>query len=80
MDTPNFAAWNQDTLAKYAMEQYLENIAIREANEQLRLDLKDAMKLLRATVLSSSRDLQEVPLPELRVDYLGPTGSYLVVG
>jgi hypothetical protein len=46
-DTPNFAAWNTDTLADYARDQYLQNIALREALEQVRLDLKDAMHLLR---------------------------------
>ena len=46
-DTPTFAAWNIDTLSKYATEQYQQNIELREALEQLRLDLKDAMRLLR---------------------------------
>ncbi len=46
-DTPNFAAWHQDTLARYALEQYLQNIRLHEALEQVRLDLKDAMRLLR---------------------------------
>ena len=46
-DTPNFGAWQIDTLAKYALEQYLQNIELRQALEQLRLDNKDLMKLLR---------------------------------
>jgi len=46
-DVPNFAAWQIDTLAKYALEQYLQNLELREALEQVRMDLKDAMKLLR---------------------------------
>lgn len=46
-DTPNFAAWQIDTLAKYAEEQYLQNIELREALEQVRQDLKDAIQLLR---------------------------------
>lgn len=46
-DVPNFAAWQTDTLAKYALEQYLQNIELRTALEQVRLDLKDAMKELR---------------------------------
>lgn len=48
-NVPNFAAWQIDTLAKYALEQYLQNIELRQALEQVRLDLKDAMKLLRET-------------------------------
>ncbi len=44
---PNFAAWQQDTLAKYALEQYRQNVELRQALEQVRLDLKDAMKELR---------------------------------
>tara|TARA_R110000868_G_scaffold146931_11_gene368032 strand:- start:3064 stop:3231 length:168 start_codon:yes stop_codon:yes gene_type:complete len=47
IDIPNFAAWNQETLAKYAGEQYTQNVELRGALEQVRLDLKDAMKELR---------------------------------
>ena len=47
VDAPNFAAWQADTLASYALEQYLQNIELRHALEQLRLDLRDAMRLLR---------------------------------
>jgi hypothetical protein len=46
-DAPNFSAWQIDTLAKYALDQYLQNIELREALEQSRLDLRDAMRLLR---------------------------------
>jgi hypothetical protein len=46
-DAPNFSAWHIDTLASYALDQYLQNIELREAMEQLRLDLRDAMRLLR---------------------------------
>ena len=46
-DTPNFPAWNLDTLAKYALDQYPQNIELHQALEQVRLDLKDAMRLLR---------------------------------
>ncbi len=51
-DAPNFEAWNQALLAQYAIEQYQENIRLREALEQVRLDLKDVMKLLREQVIS----------------------------
>ena len=77
---PNFASWELSVLAKLTHDIWDDNIKLRDANEQLRLDLKDAMKLLRTTVLSSSRDLQEVPLPELRVDYLGQAVNSLAVG
>jgi hypothetical protein len=46
-DTLNFAAWNHDTLAKFATEVYIRLKDEQAANEQLRLDLKDAMKLAR---------------------------------
>jgi hypothetical protein len=46
-DIPNFAAWQHDTLAKFASEVYLRLQDEQAANEQLRLDLKDAMKLAR---------------------------------
>jgi hypothetical protein len=46
-DLPNFAAWNHETLANFALEAYLRMQAQQEAIEQLRGDLKDAMKLVR---------------------------------
>ena len=46
-DAPNFAAWSIENLAKFSQEQYQQNLILREAIEQLRLDLKDAMKELR---------------------------------
>jgi len=46
-DNPNFATWQHDTLAKFAAEVYAKLQAEQAANEQLRLDLKDAMKLAR---------------------------------
>ena len=50
LDTPNFSAWQHDTLAKFATEAYARLQAEQQANEQLRLDLKDAMKLLRENI------------------------------
>jgi hypothetical protein len=44
---PNFHYWEHATLAKLAGEQFDQIIQLRQALEQLRLDLKDAMKLLR---------------------------------
>ena len=46
-NTPNFAAWSNENLAKFALEAYLRLQAQQEAIEQLRGDLKDAMKLVR---------------------------------
>ena len=46
-ETPNFAIWKHDTLAKFATEVYIRLQDEQAANEQLRMDLKDAMKLAR---------------------------------
>lgn len=46
-DTPAFGAWDIATLARFAQDAYLRMQALEEANEQLRLDLKDAMRLVR---------------------------------
>jgi hypothetical protein len=46
-ETPNFASWQQETLAKFAHEVYIRLQDEQAANEQLRMDLKDAMKLAR---------------------------------
>lgn len=46
-ETPNFATWQHDTLARFATECYIRLQDEQEANEQLRMDLKDAMKLAR---------------------------------
>ena len=44
---PNFASWERETLDKFATEAYLRLQWQEDALEQLRGDLKDAMKLLR---------------------------------
>jgi hypothetical protein len=46
-ETPNFSHWQHDTLAKFATEVYIRLQDEQAANEQLKLDLKDAMKLAR---------------------------------
>jgi hypothetical protein len=46
-DYPYFETWSHENLAKFAKEQYEQNIALNEALAQLRLDLKDAIKLMR---------------------------------
>jgi hypothetical protein len=47
IDIPNFAAWQHDTLAKFAAEVYTRLQAEQAANEQLRIDFKAAMQLAR---------------------------------
>lgn len=46
-DLPNFAAWQTDTLAKYALEQYLQNVELRQQLESVKLKLLDAEAKLR---------------------------------
>ena len=47
IDPPNFERWQKETLVKFAHECYAAILSQEVANEQLRLDLKDAMKLAR---------------------------------
>lgn len=46
-DLPNFAAWQRQTLDKFAQDSYIRMQQQAEAIEQLRQDLRDAMNLLR---------------------------------
>jgi hypothetical protein len=46
-NTPNFSAWSNENLAKFALEAYLRLQVQQDAMEQLRGDLKDAMQLVR---------------------------------
>jgi hypothetical protein len=46
-DLPNFAAWSNENLAKFAKDAYLRMQAQQDAIMQLRGDLKDAMVELR---------------------------------
>ena len=46
-DTPNFAAWSNENLAKFAYEAYDRMQAQQEAIMQLQGDFKDAMAQLR---------------------------------
>ena len=50
-DLPNFPAWERQTLDKFALDSYIRMQQQAEAIEQLRQDLRDAMKLLRSTTL-----------------------------
>ena len=46
-DIPNFAAWSQENLAKFAAESYLKMQQQQEAIEQWQIDFKDVMIELR---------------------------------
>lgn len=46
-DAPNFAAWDRNTLDKFALDAYHQLRQLTEANEQLRHDLRDAMAMVR---------------------------------
>ena len=47
IDTPNFNAWSNENLAKFAYEAYDRMQAQQEAIMQLQGDFKDAMAQLR---------------------------------
>ena len=49
-DAPNFAAWSLENLTRFAEESYQRLIEQDEALEQLRLDLRDAMMLVRESI------------------------------
>lgn len=49
-DKPNFAAWSNENLARFASESYDRMQELTAANEQLRIDLKSAMAELRKHV------------------------------
>ena len=53
-DSPNFASWQHATLAKFAAEVYDRLLAEQAANQQLRLDLKDAMQLAHKQILKDN--------------------------
>jgi hypothetical protein len=53
-ETPNFTTWQHDTLAKFATEVYIRLQDEQAANEQLRMDLKDAMKLAHKQILEDN--------------------------
>jgi hypothetical protein len=50
-DAPNFAAWSLENLVNFSQDSYQRMIDQEQAIEQLRLDLKDAMKLVRQATL-----------------------------
>jgi hypothetical protein len=50
-DTPNFAAWSNQNLAKFAYESYARMQEQQETIMQLQRDFKDAMNELRNVVI-----------------------------
>jgi hypothetical protein len=54
-DLPNFAAWNQETLAKFCTDAYLRMQEQQTAIEQYQGDLKDAMVQLRKAMWEASK-------------------------
>ena len=48
--TPTFATWERQTLDKFALEAHLRLQQQQDQLEQLRLDLKDAIKAYRAVM------------------------------
>jgi hypothetical protein len=54
-DIPNFAAWNIETLTKFAQDSYTRMQEQQEAIEQYQKDLKDAMVQLRKAIYEASK-------------------------
>lgn len=59
--TPDFAAWQHDTLAKFAAQAHLRLQQEQAANEQLRLDLRYAMKLARQQNIGHNSTIAQKP-------------------
>ena len=55
IDQPNFETWQRDNLVRICQDCYAALLAEQSANEQLRLDLKDAMKMARQQILKDNR-------------------------
>jgi hypothetical protein len=53
-ETPEFASWEHNTLAKFARDCYIRLQDEQAANEQLRRDVKDAMKLAHKQILEDN--------------------------
>ena len=54
-DIPNFATWQHDNLVRFCQDCYAALLAEQAANEQLRIDFKDAMKLTRIQNLKDNQ-------------------------
>ena len=53
-DLPNFGTWQHENLVRFCHECYAALLAEQEANKQLRLDFKDAMKMVRNQILKDN--------------------------
>jgi len=54
-DTPNFAAWNQETLTKFCTDSYLRMQEQQEEIENLKLDAKAALQAARKAMIEGSK-------------------------
>ena len=54
-DIPNFAAWSNENLAKFAEDSYRKMQEQHDNIEQLQGDLKDAMVEIRRLLKESSK-------------------------
>lgn len=54
-DVPNFAAWNTETLAKFALDAYLKMQEQADIIDQLKLDRKDAIESYRQLVREAAK-------------------------
>jgi len=57
MDAPNFAAWSNENLAKFASDSYKRMQAQQEAIMQMQGDFKDAMVQLRQLLKEKNENL-----------------------
>ena len=57
MDMPNFAAWSNENLAKFASDSYERMQAQQEAIMQMQGDFKDAMAQLRQLIKEKNENL-----------------------
>jgi len=54
-DIPNFAAWSNENLAQFAKDSYVRMQQQEEAIAHYKLDLKDAMKIIRLMIEERDR-------------------------
>ena len=54
-DTPNFAAWSNENLAKFAKEAYARMQEQQEEIEHLKLDAKAALEAARRAMVEGSK-------------------------
>jgi hypothetical protein len=54
-DGPNFAAWTNENLAKFAREAYARMLLQQEEIEHLKLDAKAALEAARKAMVDGSK-------------------------